>query len=112
MLRHKRHKRHKVCSGSASRDDCPLTMLVPAVEMCEESELSELSLGMAIRMDVVRSGCSAKTGEPPAGTTSIGDKRDDMSACAAGIGNCPVCHPASVVPWPRLAWAFQGWDVS
>jgi hypothetical protein len=58
MLRHKRHKRPKVRSGSASRHGCPLPVLAPPVEMCEESELSELSLGMAIRMDVVRSGCS------------------------------------------------------
>ena len=33
--------------------------------------------------------------------TSTSDKRDDMSADALRISDCPVCHPASVVPWPR-----------
>ena len=37
--------------------------LVPAVEMCEESEESEVSLGIATRMDRVRSGYSAKAAE-------------------------------------------------
>jgi hypothetical protein len=37
-----------------------------------------------------------------------GGKRDDMSAYAPGIGDCPVCHPAPVVLWPRLASASCG----
>jgi hypothetical protein len=37
--------------------------LVPAVEMCEESEVSEVSPGIATRMDRVRSGYSAEAAE-------------------------------------------------
>jgi hypothetical protein len=37
--------------------------LVPAVEMCEESEVSEVSLGTATRMDRVSSGYSAEAAE-------------------------------------------------
>jgi hypothetical protein len=36
-----------------------------------------------------------------------GDKRDNMSAYALRIGDYPVCHPASVILWPRLARAFR-----
>ena len=43
---------------------------------------------------------------------STGDKRDDMSAYTLRISDCPVCHRASVVLWPRLAWAFRWCGVS
>jgi hypothetical protein len=41
-------------------------------------------------------------------SSSAGDKRDDLSAQAPGIRDCPVCLPEPVVPWSRLAWLTGG----
>jgi hypothetical protein len=32
---------------------------------------------------------------------------DNMSAYALRFSDCPVSQPASVILWPRLAWAFR-----
>jgi hypothetical protein len=73
--------------------------------MCELSGLSELRLGRG--GGPPRSGYSAMTADLLEPFLS-GDKRDDRSAYAPGIGDCPVCHLAPVVLWPRLASASCG----
>ena len=77
-----------VASKTATKAQCNLAASPPSRSPC-----SRISIG----------GNLAYGPEP----TSTGDKRDNMSTYALRISDCPVCHPASVILWPRLARAFR-----
>ena len=74
-------------------------VFVASVEMCELSRLSPGSELILRSTFVVRKICAIS-------------KRDDISAYALRISDCPVCHPASVILWPRLALGLRWCDVS